>query len=272
MLEQFKYINHLNEVFDFGKNGIFVNENNLRDYEWDVSKKNNRITRLSYSVQKKKIPLVVICDTAEAGRAAVNRLFEITEKDVLATEHGRIVIGRYYLRCFVTASSTTNYLVQKRYMTITLTLQTDFPFWVSENTVSFRPDVVSGDYLDYPFDFLYDFGAEANNTLINPAFAASNFKIRIYGSVVNPRITVANHDYKLNSITINAGEYLDIDSSNKTIQLVSNSGVITNAFSNRDRSSYIFEKIPPGTSNITQSSPFSFDIILLDERSEPKWT
>ena len=33
MLEQLKYKNHQNEVFEFGKDGIFVEANELHDYE-----------------------------------------------------------------------------------------------------------------------------------------------------------------------------------------------------------------------------------------------
>lgn len=88
MLEQLKYMNHLNEVFEFGKDGIFVDENNLHDYSWNVTKKNNRISALDYTVTNKSLPLVIICNTAEEGIAARNKLFEVVEKDVLACNTG----------------------------------------------------------------------------------------------------------------------------------------------------------------------------------------
>ena len=92
MLEQLKYKNHLNEVFEFGKDGIFVNTNELHDYEWTVTSKNKRITALDYAVSKRKLPLIIICKTEEQGIAARNRLMEICEKDILAMQHGKIFV------------------------------------------------------------------------------------------------------------------------------------------------------------------------------------
>ena len=81
MLEQVKYVNHLNEVFEFGKNGVFVDENELHDFEWNVTKKNNRITLLDKAVTKKKIPVKIICATEEQGIVARNKLYEVTDKE-----------------------------------------------------------------------------------------------------------------------------------------------------------------------------------------------
>ena len=72
MLEQITYKNHLNEVFEFGKNGIFADENELRNYEWTVQKKGNRISALEYAVQRRKLPIVIICSTEAEGIAARN--------------------------------------------------------------------------------------------------------------------------------------------------------------------------------------------------------
>lgn len=41
MLEKLIYKNHVGEVFDFGKDGIFVNASDLHDYEWAVATKGN---------------------------------------------------------------------------------------------------------------------------------------------------------------------------------------------------------------------------------------
>ena len=66
-----------------------------------------------------------------------NKLMEVVEKDVLAMKHGKIIIGDYYFKCFVTKSQKKNYLTTKRWMELTLTLTTDFPYWVKESTTSF---------------------------------------------------------------------------------------------------------------------------------------
>ena len=146
MLEQLKYKNHLNEVFEFGKDGIFVDTSDLHDYEWKVTSKNNRISAFDYSVSKRTLPVIIICKTEEDGIAARNRLLEVTEKDIIAMQHGRIIIGDYYFRCFVTKSQKKDYLTNKRYIRMTLTLTSDFPYWVKETTSTFRsPLQIEGD-------------------------------------------------------------------------------------------------------------------------------
>lgn len=274
MLEQLKYKNHVNEVFEFGKDGIFVDMNELHDYEWTVTKKGNRIASLDYAVSKRKLPVVIICDTEAKGIAARNKLMEVVEKDVLAMKHGRIIIGDYYFRCFVTKSQKKNYLTTKRWMEITLTLTTDFPYWVKEETFAFRKlgEGSGGTNLDLMHDLPYDFfSGMGNKRLNNTGFVGTNFKMIIYGACVDPAVYVSGHLYQVNH-ELQPGEYLTIDSVEKKIYLTANDGTITNLFNLRNRESYIFEKIPPGNNTVIWEGDFGVDITLLEERSEPKWT
>ena len=71
---------------------------------------------------------------------------------------------------------------------------------------------------------------------------------------------------------VSSGEYLVIDSSEKTIMLVKGSGEKVNCFNKRSRDSYVFEKIPVGANTVSWEGEFGFDVTLLEERSEPKWT
>lgn len=273
MLEQLTYKNHMNEVFEFGKDGIFVNTNELHDYEWDVTKKGSRISSLDYKISKRKLPVVIICETDEQGTAARNRLFEVMEKDALAMQYGKIIIGDYYLRCFITKSQKKKYLNTKRYMSLTLTVTTDYPYWVKETKHIFRSTGnVDGKNLDYSYDYPFDyFPAVTNGELNNTNFVASNFRMVIYGACTNPAVYVSGHKYTVNC-TVAANEYLTIDSVAKTIYLTANDGTTTNVFSKRDRDSYIFEKIPAGINTVAWDGEFAVDITLLEERSEPKWT
>jgi len=93
----------------------------------------------------------------------------------------------------------------------------------------------------------------------------------IYGACENPGITVAGHLYEV-AASVAANEYLTIDSVNKTVVLTHTDGTTENCFNLRNRDSYIFEKMPVGLSEIAVNGDFKFDIVLLEERSEPKWT
>lgn len=110
-----------------------------------------------------------------------------------------------------------------------------------------------------------------NRVLSNTGIVEMPFRLIIYGPCVNPVIYISNHAYQVNC-SVESGEHLIIDSSEKTIQLVSNHGIISNKFAQRNKESYIFQKIPAGSNNITWDGSFGFDITLFEERSEPRWT
>lgn len=273
MLEQLKYQNHLNEVFEFGKDGIFVDSNALHDYEWSVVQKGNKITALEHKVVNRSLPVVIFCMTEADGITARNKLHEVMEKDALALKHGKIIIGDYYFRCFVTKSKKKKYLLSKRGMEVTLTLTTDYPLWVKESTFVFRKQGAgaTGQDLDFPFDFPFDYASGVGHAnLNNTAFVGSHFKMIIYGACVNPTVFVSGHAYTVNC-TVAADEYLTIDSLTKKIFVTHKNGETTNVFNLRDRDSYIFEKIPAGNNIVTWSGEFGVDITLFEERSEPKW-
>ena len=275
MLEQLKYKNHMNEVFEFGKDGIFVDTSDLHDYEWNVTKKGNRISALDYTISKRKLPIIIICDTEEKGIAARNKLLEVVEKDVRALQHGQIIINDYYFRCFVTKSQKSEYLTSKRYMRITLTLTSDFPFWVREETFVFRKvgegEGDGGKNLDFNYDHPFDFfSGRGNKTLDNFGFVGTDFRMVIYGACSNPAVYVSGHLYQVD-VDVGEGEYLTIDSVTKKIFLTAIDGTVTNVFNKRSRDSYIFEKIPPGQNKVNWEGSFGIDFTLLEERSEPKW-
>lgn len=270
--ERLQYKNHINEVIDFGVDGVYVNLNALHDYEWKVTSKGNRISALKYAVQTRKLPVIIMCSSEEEGIATRNRLFEVFEKDVLALQHGRIIIGDYYFKCYVTKSTKSDYLKLKQYMSLTLTLASDYPYWVKESTVSYGiTGDTSGGGLDYPFDYAFDYMADtASTALNNTGFVASNFRMIIYGACTNPRIDIAGHAYQVNC-NVEAGEYLTIDSTAKKIFVTKRDGTTVNHFNDRNKQSYIFEKIPSGANEVAWDGDFGFDIILMEERSEPKW-
>lgn len=269
MIEKIQYINHLNEVIDFGKEGIFVNKSDIHDFSWDVVSKNNRISSFKKGIQSRKLPVMV----KSADSASIrNKLFEVCEKDVLAVKPGRLIVGNYYMTCYITESKKSDYL-DEQYMKATLTVKTDMPYWVKETVYLFDSSASSeGKNLDYENDFDYDYTSNVMlSQIINTNFVASNFKLKIFGAATNPKVYIGGHEYSVN-VDIESNEYLTIDSTEKTVVLTMSDGSTVNCFNLRNKDSYIFEKIQPGASFVSTSAEFCFNITLLEERSEPKWT
>lgn len=273
MLEKFIYRNSLNEALEFGTDCLFVNENDLRDFAWSVTSKNDKISSFKKGIVSKTIPIILKCESESEGLLLRNRLFEVFEKDVLTKKYGKIHIGDYYLRCYITGTKKTEYLVNKNYMVVSATVQTDVPEWIKETTVFFDINTKStSEFLDYPYDFLHDFKNELENGQVtNDGLIGSNFILTIFGEVQNPTLYIGQHEYTVN-VAVGENEYLTIDSINKTIILTKENGEEVNCFKDRNKDSYIFEKIPVGNNVVTSPDEYiRFSITLLEERSEPKW-
>lgn len=272
MLRNIKYINHINEQLEYGKDGLYITESDLLDFAWTASSKNNRITRFERKIISKTISLFLKCTDKNSGVRMKNKLFEVCEKDVLAIKHGKIVIGDYYMECYVIESKKTECSLENGYLKLKIKITTDRPYWVKETKTTFGYNIFSeGINLDFNNDFPYDYtsnmlGKELNNT----GFVPVNFKMLIYGPAENPSVNIGGHTYTVNT-SVAKNEYLLIDSITKTVLLKHTDGSETNCYDLRDRTSYVFEKIPAGTSLLSITGDFKFDVTLLEERSEPKW-
>ena len=277
MLEKLTYINHLNERFELGTGGVYVNTHELRNYEWSVTKQNDRITGLKRGVAKKKLPVVFLSKTAAESYVLRDRFFEIVDKDAAAQEYGKLIIGDYYLRCYVTKSIKKQWMksLTGRFLQLDLTVTTDRPAWVKETRHVLRKLSESGyggQDLDYPFDYAFDFkrdtGAEGVN---NTGIVESNFRMIFYGPCVDPEVEIGGHLYRVYG-EVETGEYVTIDSAAKTIYLTREDGTQVSWLNNRYRRSYIFQPIKVGKQSVFWGGNYGVDVITYDERSEPRWT
>lgn len=276
MLDNFIYENHLGVRFVGLENGVYLNHSELRDYVWDYEVINNRITRISRPVMNRALPLLVVRKTPEEAAAVRNRLLEVMEVDTIAAIPGKVIVGEYYTTGFITESTKSEYLYSRRHSRLDLVLTSADPAWSRETTHVFtgKTDGAASDRSghDFPFDYPYDYSVTSTSKQIScESIAGSKFKIKVYGPAVDPAININAHVYKVNG-TINAGESLLIDSRDKTIMLTTASGTKVNWFAKRSRESYIFEPIQPGMANVMYSGAFKFDLMVIEERSEPKWT
>lgn len=274
MLEKMTYENHLGEKLEFGTFPLFVNYNDLRDFAWEITSKNDKIAAFKKGIVQKALPVIIKCKTEAEGYEVRNRVFEVVEKDVLAQQHGKIIIGDYYLKCYITGSKKTEYLIQKGFMLVEMTVHTDYPSWIKEKTTYFNKDSEAEyEFLDYPHGYMFDYmNVQTNGMVWNDSFVPVNFRMVIHGAIINPSIFINGHRYNVD-VELLEDEDLIIDSVEKTIVKMNRMTKETvNCFSKRNRDFYVFQKIPVGNSIfISPNEVISFDLTLLDERSEPKW-
>lgn len=282
-MEVFKYINHLDETFTAGENNkVFVNENDLRDYSWDAITKGEKISGFEKKITTKNVPLRFIGNDEAEKNSLLNHLFQLGEKDVLTNQYGKVYIGEYYLKCFITGSAKTDYIKKAlRYAADEITLTTDYPWWIKEIQYSYEPRnkdsqgkypiVTTKRNLDYNFDYNLDYSSsDGAKTIYNTSIVPANFLLRIYGGARDPYVKINQHIYQVFD-TLYDNEIIEIDSTTKKIRKLRFDGTWETAYSKRNKEYYIFEKLASGANQIIWDGTFGFDIIIYDERSEPLW-
>ena len=280
------------------------------DYVWEYEISGRHIGKLRKTVQEKEFTITVFGKTEEEYAHNINTLHQAFERDVLKNTPGRLYFGEYYLSCFVYTSEKTEWEYGCNSMDNTLGIIEANSFWRRETTHRYLPqqkpvegDVqnpdISGEKLegellghgavvkDFPFDFLkpsnlkityplfgfpFDLvGTHGRRTLNNEAFTDTDFVMIIYGFVDNPNIQIAGHPYTVYA-TIYEGERLIIDSAAGTVKKIGRLGEETNLYNARRKDYSVFRKIPPGVQTVSWPGTYGVDIILYDERSEPKWS
>ena len=133
-------------------------------------------------------------------------------------------------------------------------------------------------FLDYPHDYEYDYQKASSTEDVTPSvLTPSDVRLVIYGPAVNPYVIVGGNRYQVN-VTVPSGGYLVVDGRDKTINMTLADGTVQNVFSSGVRGggsgggTYIFEKIPAGTSEVTYDGSFGFDLGWYEEEGEPPWS
>lgn len=306
-----RYINSQGECAELSAFPTRIREASLHNYSWKYDGKSRRygtkISRFTKDPAEYEIT-IAFTGSAKTQRENLNNFYEITERDVMSVQPGKLYFDEYYIECFVIKSTTepTEFSRSER----TVNILAPYPFWIRETTYQYLPEeetgetdinspVITGkDYtgeplengatirefkfdflrrsdkrVSYPlFDFTFDFiHTRGRRILDNASFKESEFVMTIYGYVDTPNIIIAGHQYIVNA-TAFEGERIVIDSRNGTVTKIGRLGERTNLYNSRDKVNSVFEKIPAGVQTISWSGGFGFDITLYDERSEPKWT
>lgn len=199
--------------------------------------------------------------------------FELADYDVAMNKPGRLYVGDQYADGFIVKSEVERY--DDRYRTIgkKCTFYLPYPYWIEDRTIEYKAiNGQAGTGLGFPFDYPFDLGRTSSgvSTVNNTHYIPTSFLLTFYGPCVNPLISIGGNVYKVNT-TVSSGEYLEVDSINKTVRRKTSSGFI-NEYNNREKSQSIFEPIQPGVNTLIWSGAFSFDLTLHQERSELKWT
>lgn len=272
------YENHEKEKIMFSGFPVAVqNPENIINNAWQYSYvenagARNRISAFRKEISEKTVALSVFADSPEEYGRIMEDILNVTEKDIIHNSPGKLYINGDYLECFLTAKNYTEYEEDFGAVETDITILSPYPVWIREKSYLFRAG--EGDTTDnkvYPNRYTYRYANGLKNRYIeNEYIAGSNFRMTIFGRVLNPNIIIGGHIYRIN-ILLEEGERLEIDSISRTIIKVMNNGAIVNAFDRRDKRNSVFKKISPGKNQVSWPGTFHFAVIMYEERGEPKW-
>lgn len=244
----------------------------LFDYKWDPYTQSGYITAFEKGVAEKNATLTVTADTPKKYYKAVNDFYETVETDVLNMTPGRLYIGEQYLLCYISASEKLDWEYGIEEMDMTISIVTDYSYWVKEREYNFSSSgATSTNNKRYPYKYLHRYANGLTDSfVINEHFCDVNFLLRVYGPCVNPVVVIGGYPYQV-TIVLETGEFLEINSRAGSVMKTMITGQKVNAFHNRSKSDDVFRKITPGRKTINWSGKYDFDLILYEERGEPKW-
>lgn len=267
-----KYVNSENKEIVLNKKPYKVLLSDLTDYEWEFVENNSRIICFTKDIVEKELNIDIISNSKAITQEYGNRLNECFEQDICSNIPGKIYIDDFYMMCFVKSCQKikrgSGVIQSYEYKIVT-----DYPFWIKEHPYYFKTsDVTSVNNKRYANKYAYRYANGLNNTyLINEHYAECNFRLNIYGPCVKPSVYIGGYEYHVDTV-LEAGEYLEIDSAAETVTKILNSGIKVNAFHYRSFENSVFRPIQVGRREVFWDGKFDFDLILFEERSEPKWS
>lgn len=264
-----KYVNSMNESVVLNGDGIKLREADFYDHKWD---KEDIDKKIIFAKEEKEYKAVIeITGTRQVKRNKLNNFLEIVEKDIYLGKKGKLFYGDFYLECNITeeksepAESPIGVIKE-------IGIFCEKAVWIKEQNNSFPPfENSSGNNKRYPGMYPHRYANGLSGAyLINEHFTDSNFLLRIYGPVANPQVFIGEYPYLIYTI-LEQGEYLEINSRDQTVIKYLLSGHQANIYHSRAKRKSVFRKIPPGRQIVSWTGKFPLDIVLYEERSEPKW-
>lgn len=242
------------------------------NYSADQLQYGSKINRFEKDPLELEITLKVRGSISGIGEK-MDQLFKDMESDIIQKKEGKLYIGEWYARgYFIEHASNASEKFYGREMPCVFIAP--YPFWVKDVIKEFYAASAGGNgrFLDYKYDYRYDYtppkGGVARWTVDH--YAPSEFSLTIFGPCTDPRITINGYPYEVFT-TLEAGEYLTIDSRANTVTKHLQSGTVISIFDYRNKQESVFEKIPSGALLFSWSGTFGFTLTLYTERSEPEW-
>lgn len=249
----------------------------LRDWEWGYSEQFGRYTSFRRDKHERELIIVIAGDYLKAH----DDLCDIFAADIIAGAPGQLRANDWTLNCYITEAEFEygHGLSRKAVFKV----MSEDPSWIRKSTRVLSGDSGGSSENDYGRDYTlensilgrgYNYGyslTDAHTAEIILPGSQNGYEIMFYGPITDPVIYLNGHPVQVN-VTIVAGQRLRVVSngSEKTIKILSSTGVETDAFIYRSKTDTPFIDI--GQYTEVSYGDFRFDFTTIERRSEPTWT
>ena len=250
----------------------------LYDYEWEVNATTeltrSKIKNFGKKAKKYEITLDFRGNQEERANAA-EKLYELSERDIVKMTPGRLIFKDHYLTCYIIGGEIGTSKL-KRAVEKTVYVYAPYPFWIREESRSFPP-ISPGEQqddacLDYEHDYSYDYTMPYGGDVIWKVdhFSPCEFLMTVFGPAADPRVVINGHPYQIYT-TLDTNEYLQIDSRNNQVIKYLANGIQQDIYDLRAKQESVFDPITSGNISVVWPGDFGFDLTMFCERSEPRW-
>lgn len=279
------YVNGLGERLELGgsSESLHYFEHGIRDWEWSwgegVGGSVTGFSRRGDKPREVSLPVGIAAATGAEGMDLRNLVESIGEYDVLSGVAGRLLVGDWYLRCWLVGCEPTDYWMDDRFAEMGLTLLVEDPGWVREHATHLVPETGSdgsGTGFDYPHDFPLEFAREGvSKSVYVGGLEPRDFLWRAYGPCEDPWVRIGGDLHGVN-VDVPAGHRLEVDSRSRTAVLVSPDGSTQGVYDMRvpgaeGSGTYLFERVPLGESSLSWDNSHELDFVTYEVRSSCPW-
>lgn len=258
----------------------YIKEASIHDYAWTPEVTNFRYGDLVKLFSKEAIKYSITVAYNGSLSDIEDMLTDFhneTEADIMTQTPGTLSYNGYEIECYIIASKVYPGAENTRTLN-DLVIYCPYPFWLKETKYSFS---MSGsaliDAANFPLNLPLNLGVSGyKKTITVDSSVPYEFRLEIAGAVTNPSLIINGHTYGVSAtvptnatLVISSIERTDIE---KCIYISYPSGNTVNVFNKRNKNSYIFEPITGPTIIIASAQELSFDLYLIERRSEPQWT
>ncbi len=245
----------------------------VRGYEWGYTLSARGMSSPSRDARK------VSFNVHFSDQGELDRLRRVADADVTARKPGKLVSGEWSQRCYIVARGTRQQNADGSVDAEVTAILLD-GVWRRSRVEEFVPTSVdaSSDALDLPHDLPHDLATPpAPSSLTVAASLPCPVSITVFGPASSPYVVIGGNTYRVN-VDVPDGGYLEIDGIEKTVKVTDSQGAVTDAFGKAERGAgegggrYIFERVEPGTHDVSWDKSFGFELTIHEEEGERPWT